>query len=542
MTEADARLTYARITQLRAEAAARPGDAEAKAALGSALWWAGAHEEGLALLRGAVELAPPSAAALAQLGHVEASLGDTAAALSRYEAAARLAPADAALPFAMGCAHLRGENFDAALPCFEAALALRPEYPAAWNNLGGIHRQQGRPAQALEYFRRAAEAEPDNPGLAGNFGTMLLAVGRPAEAEAPLRRAVGLAPDDAEACNKLAGALLMLDAPKEAAGWFRRALRFAPEHHQARFGLALALLVQGEFREGWKRYECRWEDPAFTGDEPEIAGRRWHGESLTPGCTLLLHAEQGLGDTLQFVRYVPLVCARGIRVLLKAQAPLLPLLAPLADATVSREAEAPMPFTHHCPLLSLPHIFGTELSSIPAAVPYVSVPADRARLWRERLGERRRPRIGIAVSGDPAHAEDRLRTIPAGQFLTAFDGVDAELHLLQTRIRDTDAEALPAVRNHSAWLADFADAAAAAAEMDLIVTVDTSLAHLAGALALPVWVLLQKGADFRWLRGRADSPWYPTARLFRQSRAGDWQSVLAAVNANLRARFPTPLP
>jgi tetratricopeptide (TPR) repeat protein len=535
--EADTRITYAELARLRAELAARPDAAEARAALGAALWWAGQRDEGLALLRSAAQAEPPSVAALTQLGLVEVALGEVAAAVEHLRAAARLAPEDASLPFAIGCAWLRADNIDAAIPCFEAAVALAPGHAGAWNNLGGAHRRQGRLQQARVCYQHAAAAAPGHAGVHGNLGSVLLALGRPQEAEAPLRLAVRLAPDDADACNNLAGALLMLDAPGEAAGWFRRALRYAPQHHQARFGLALALLTQGNFRDGWRHYESRWEDPAFTADERTFSAPRWHGETLPPGTTVLLHAEQGFGDTLQFVRYVPMLRARGLRVLLLAQTPLLSLLAPLADAVLSADATELPPFACHCPLLSLPLVFGTELATIPATVPYLHVPPARALSWRQRLGPRRRRRIGIAVSGDPAHPEDALRSIPATVFLRVFTGVDAEVHVLQTRLRPADAEALAGCHDHSALLGDFTDTAALAAEMDLIVSVDTALAHLAGALGLPVWVLLQKGADFRWLRQRADSPWYPTARLFRQSRAGEWQDVLTEVNAALRERF-----
>jgi hypothetical protein len=209
------------------------------------------------------------------------------------------------------------------------------------------------------------------------------------------------------------------------------------------------------------------------------------------------------------------------------------LLADLADA-VGERGSAPPAFDLRCPLLSLPRAFGTELHSIPADIPYLRAPPAHLALWSARLGERARPRIGITVAGAASHPEDAQRSIPADLFLTAFAGIDAELHVLQKEIRDTDAAALAPLRVHDALIADFRDTAALTALMDLVVTVDTAPAHLAGALGVPVWVLVQYGADFRWLRGRADSPWYPTARLFRQPRYGDWPGALAQVNAALR--------
>jgi hypothetical protein len=328
--------------------------------------------------------------------------------------------------------------------------------------------------------------------------------------------------------------LLTLDQAPEAAGWFRLAVKHDPRHVQARFGLALALLAQGDYRAGWEEYEARWLDPAFTGDEPVFEQPAWRGAEPVEGRIMLLHAEQGLGDTLQFVRYAPMLRRRGARVVLQVQKPLTGLLAGLADAVVARDGERP-PFDLHCPLMSLPLAFRTGLADIPADVPYLSAPPEHLALWAGRLGERRRRRIGIAFSGDAAHPEDAQRSIPAAAFLAAFAGIDAELHVVQKQIRDADAPALAGLHVHDAQIEDFRDSAALVALLDLVVTVDTAPAHLAGALGVPVWVLLQHGADFRWLRARADSPWYPTARLFRQPRYGDWDAVLAAVNAALRA-------
>ncbi len=381
----------------------------------------------------------------------------------------------------------------------------------------------------MRYHQRAAELRPELPGVQSNLGAALLALGRADAALAPLRAAARLDPDNAEACNSLGGVLLALDQAPEAGLWFRRAVGLHPQHTQARFGLALALLAQGRFQEGWQEYEVRWLDPGFIADERAFERPPWRGEEKVAGRTILLHAEQGLGDTLQFVRYAPLLRARGARVVLQVQPPLMALLADLADLVIARDAEPPQ-FDLHCPLLSLPRAFATELHSIPACVPYLRVPPAHLALWSARLGERRRLRIGIAVSGDPDHPEDAQRSIPAAMLLGAFAGIDAELHVLQKSIRASDAQALAGLHVHDPLIGDFRDSAALAALMDVVVTVDTATAHLAGALGVPVWVLVQYGADFRWLRERTDSPWYPSAKLFRQREYGNWDSPLQAVN------------
>lgn len=529
----DSSVTYARIARLRADVAARPGSAAALCALGSALWQAGLREEGLARLQQAVQAEPGHIESLINLGNALAATGQPEEAERLYRSVLAVQPDNASVHFNLGCAWLAAGDGGQAEAAFRAALALRPAFGAAQNNLGSALRQQGRPAEALECYQRAVALRPDLPGVHGNIGSALLALGRADAALAHLRTAVRMAPDDAETCNNLGGALLALDQSPEAAGWFRIAVRHDPQHYQAHFGLGLALLAQGQFREGWQEYDWRWLDPAFTADERPFADPPWRGEAPVAGRTMLLHAEQGLGDTLQFVRYAPLLRARGARVVLQVQAPLMTLLAELADLVIAREAEPP-PFDLHCPLLSLPRAFGTELHSIPAEIPYLRAPPAHLSLWSARLGERRRRRIGIAISGDPSHPEDAQRSIPAAAFLAAFAGVDAELHVLQKNIRATDAPALAALQVHDPLIEDFRDTAALVALMDLVVTVDTAPAHLAGALGVRVWVLLQQGADFRWLRGRTDSPWYPTARLFRQASYGDWESVLACLNAALQ--------
>jgi hypothetical protein len=347
--------------------------------------------------------------------------------------------------------------------------------------------------------------------------------------------ALRLRPDYANAYNNLGGAMLAMDRPEEAIPLFRQALALDEEQVQARFGESLALLSLGRFREGWEGYESRWRDAAFCEGTRERATPRWEGEDAA-GRTLLLHSEQGLGDTIQFVRYAPMVRALGARVVLEVQAPLVPLLEGLADVVLAEGAELP-PHDFHCPLLTLPLLFGTTLESIPADIPYLRADGARRAAWRERLGPARLPRIGIAFSGSEEHPEDALRSIPVAQLRPLLTLPGVEFHVAQRDVRAADADALarlPGVRVHGERLETFAETAALLHHMDLVVSVDTSVAHLAGAMGLPVWLLVQTNADFRWLRGRADSPWYPSARLFRQARAGEWTREIALVAQAVR--------
>lgn len=476
---------------------------------------------------------PEAAEAQCRLGRAQLAAGALDAAEETFRAAAALAPGQIEPVFGLSLVALTRDRPEEAEAPLRAVLARAPDYPEALFNLAYVLRRRGALAEALDCYVRAGRLAPDMPGLALSHASTEAAAGRPQAALERLRGALRHAPEapeEAEICNQIGGTLLGLGAPEEALDWFRRALRRAPELAQARFGLAMALLTLGCFEAGWAAYESRWDDPAFRADEPERPAPLWRGEDPA-GRTLLLHAEQGLGDTIQFLRYVPLLRTRGARIVLEVQRPLASLAAGLAEEVIVTGEAAPA-HDWHCPLLSLPHRFATTLSTIPASVPYLCASAAARARWRDWLGPRHGPRIGIACSGSPGHPEDATRSIPAPLFLTAFAAIGAELVLVQADTRAEDAPSLAGVRQP--LLADFAETAALMEELDLVVSVDTAPAHLAGALGRPVWVLLPVGADFRWLRERTDSPWYPSARLFRQTAWGEWGGALAAVNTALR--------
>lgn len=514
------------------------GDAQAHFVLGNSLWWSGRREDAVLELARAVALRPDHADARNNLGNALLELARAEEAEPQYRAALAIRPEHAPTHYNLGNALMALGRAAEAEPCFRAALALEPQHAGALNNCGNALRALNRPAEAADCYRRALALRPDYAGTHNNLGAALLAQHRPAEAAACFVEALRLNPDYAEACNNLGGAMLALDRPDTAIPLFRRAVALDPALAQARFGEALALLALGQFREGWEKYESRWEDPRFREGARDYAAPSWRnrpGEDVA-GRTVLLHAEQGLGDTIQFVRYAPLLRRLGARVVLEVQAGLVPLLHGLADAVVAEGAELP-PHDLRCPLLSLPLAFRTELASIPATIPYLRADPARRAAWQAALGPRSRFRLGIAFSGSAEHPEDALRSIPAALLPPLLASPDVEAHVVQRDIREADLAALrmcPGVRIHGDRLGDFAETAALLSQLDLIVTVDTSIAHLAGALGLPVWVLLQHNADFRWLRRRQDSPWYPTARLLRQQAAGRWEPVLARVGDALR--------
>jgi len=528
------------IARCRAAVEADPEDANAAYLLGTALWPTGQHAEALQHLERAASLDPSHVDARNNFGNALLELGRAAEAIEQFRAAIALRPDSAAFHYNLGNALLVDDRPAEAEASFRAAIALDPQHAGAHNNLGNALRTQGQYADAIAEYKAALAIRPEYYGTLNNVGSALLALHRPDEAIGWFERALSARPDYAEASNNRGGALLALDRPEEALVWFRRAIADDPENLQARFGEAMALLVMGNFREGWAAYESRWLDPKFREDERDYGDAPWLGDAPIAGRTMLLHAEQGLGDTIQFIRYAPLVRGLGARVILEVQPPLVPLLRDLADMVIAKGDPLP-PYDLHCPLVSLPHAFATKVATIPAQIPYVRADPAKRTLWRDRLGPRGRLRIGVAWSGARDHPEDAVRSIPAALFLPPLAEANVELHVIQKDIRESDAAAVgaaPGLRVYADRLDDFSDTAALISELDLIVSADTSVAHLAGALGRPVWILVQFAPDFRWMRNRTDSPWYPTARLFRQRVRDEWGPVIAEVVAALTAYRP----
>ncbi|HEY2131414.1 MAG TPA: tetratricopeptide repeat protein [Acetobacteraceae bacterium] len=515
--------------------ALRPDDPVVHVTLGSALWTTGAREEAIGHFARAVELDPGYVDARDGYGNALSRSGRFAEAVAQFRAAVALRPEEGELHYHLGNALLGSGEPVEAEACYHDALARRPDHAGALNNLGNAMRSQQRYAEAIPFYRRALALRPEYFGTRNNIGSALLALHRPAEAIPYFQAALAARPDYAEACNNLGGAKLALGHPAEAVAWFRRAVELDPDQVQAQLGEALALLSMGNFRRGWAVYEARWRMPQFRADVPALADLHWDGAAEVSGRTILLYAEQGLGDTIQFVRYAKRLRARGARVVLSVQPSLVRLFAGLGDAVIAQTDALP-PHELHCPLMSLPLAFGTELATIPAEIPYLQADAALVAAWAERLGMQRRRRIGVAWSGSAEHPEDALRSIPLAAFLAALEGANCDLHILQTEISSEDGallEGMAGIGVHRDRLTDFAETAALIACLDLVISVDTSVAHLAGAMGVPVWVLVQSSADFRWLRDRADSPWYPTMRIFRQRTLLEWAPVLAEVRAAL---------
>lgn len=427
----------------------------------------------------------------------------------------------------------RAEQLDQALKHYAKAAALDPGHAMAWNNMGVLLRRQGKRKAAVACYRRAVAIALDDPSHHSNLGNVLRDLGLTEEAERHSARAVALAPDNAGAHHNYGLILQDLGRHEEAIAEFDKAIQLDPTNVNFRWDRALNLLMAGDLARGFAEYEVRWKLPQNS--PPNIAASEWTGEALD-GKTILLWSEQGFGDTLQFVRYAPLVKALGAgQVVLLAQPALVRLLAgaPGLDSVVTEGAPHPR-FDCHAALLSLPRLFGTTLETIPAECPYLKVPAGaEARLRRP---DRARLAVGICWAGKPSHKNDLNRSTGIEPFLALMDEPDIAFYSLQKGPRAADLVSTGVaalVEDLSGRIDDFADTARFIQQLDLVITVDTAVAHLAGALGIPVWVAIPAAIDWRWMRGRSDSPWYPSMRLFRQPRAGDWSAPFAEMKAAL---------
>ena len=493
---------------------------------------------GVAANRAAVAFRPLDAAAHHNLGRVLLRAGRLADAAASFGVAAALDHGSAAARADLGLAFARLGRTAEAVVAFREALWRAPGDADAHANLGTALAALGQRNAAVAAFTEAIRLRPDHADAYSNLGVTLAAMDRTDEAAAACAAAIRFRPDHANAHANLGLALIALGRFEEAIAAFARAIAIEPRHPNANLNLALVLLLLGRFERGWEAYEHRGLASRNGGAQRASALPQWRGEPLD-GRTVLLHAEQGLGDTIQFARYAPLVARRGAgRVLLLVQAPLRRLLAGLPGVDgLLMPGEALPPFDLHCPLLSLPGVFRTALDTVPAEIPYLRPEPGAAARWRERLTPLHGLRVGLVWSGNPGHTDDRNRSVPfeALSPLWRVPGVSWVGLQVGQRAGDPRRAGDSAVHDLSPALGDFAETAAAIAALDLVVTVDTAVAHLAGALGQPVWLLLPRVPDWRWLLGREDSPWYPTARLFRQERPGDWAGVIGRVTAELEA-------
>ncbi len=456
--------------------------------------------------------------------------------MSSYDRALALRPDYAEALSNRGVTLKELKRFEEALASYDRALTVRPDYAEALSNRGATLHELTRFEEALASYDRALTLRPNYAEALSNRGIALKELKRFEEALASYDRALTLRPDYAEALSNRGWTLHELKRFEEALASYDRALALRPDYADAHYNEALCRLLMGDFNRGWEKSEWRWETRAAGNQKRNFAQPQWLGSDEIIGKTILLHAEQGLGDTIQFCRYVPLVAERAARVILEVQKPLHELMSTLPGTAQIVSRGDPLPdFDIHCPLLSLPLAFGTRLETVPSQTPYLRASSHAVMNWNARLGPKSRPRIGLAWSGRLMHKNDRNRSIGLSALLPLLD-FDATYVSLQQDVRASDMAVLherSGLLHFGDELKTFSDTAALMSNLDLIISVDTSVAHLAGALAKPVWILLPFIPDWRWLLDRDDSPWYPTARLFRQDDTREWDNVIARVHAAL---------
>jgi tetratricopeptide (TPR) repeat protein len=488
----------------------------------------------------AIALRPDYVDALYNRGNALKDLGRFEAAIANYD---RVLALQGDHPLALnnrGNALQALRRLDAALESYNRAVALKPDYIEAFNNRGVVRHELKQYDAALADYDAAIALMPDCVEAFYNRGNALLALQRCEQAVASYDRVLALKADHAEACYNRANALRELGRFDAAFASYRQAQALKPDYVEARWNEACLRLLTGDFARGLAQAECRWQNPALGLELRDDARPLWRGDEPLAGKTILLHADEGLGDAIFYARYVPLLAARGARVVLELDQGLHALMSGLDGVVRCIQKGEPAPdFDLHCPLSSLPLAFGTRLSTIPSSR-YLHAPALPAK-QRARLGGKRGAKIGIAWSGNPRHSNDRNRSVPL-ETLSPLFGAHATFVSLQKDVRPADAPVLARTRSivdAGPSLKSFADTAALIGELDLVISADTSVAHLAGALGAAVWILLPFIPDWRWLLARDDSPWYPSARLFRQDERRDWRSVAEAVRAALDARLAT---
>ena len=476
---------------------------------------------------------PPDEGALCWIerGNLWHQAGDQAQAATCYQQAVALDPAAAQAWFNLGVVRTISGQLDLALDAYRQAIAIRPRFARAHNNTGILLQARGDLDRAGRCYRQAIQADPHYADPHYNAGLLAFSNANFAAAERAYKRALQLQPAHAEARNNLGNTLLELGRAREAHRCFENVIAAVPQHPEARWNLGFTQLLLGDYAQGWLNYEWRHQ-PA--GRLRQFEEPRWDGRPV-PDQPLRLWNEQGLGDAIQFARFIPAAQARGAQVQLETAPPLERLFASLACRLIAPSSS----LRNACqmPLLSLPALLETRLDTIPPA-PYLTATATHRRKFRALLAEtlpRGDLRVGLAWSGNPHHARDRQRSLPPRLIPSLTGALHGELPGVSfvSVQRGAPPSGVVTFDDH---IADFADTAGLMANLDLIVSVDTAAAHLAGAIGLPVWLLLSYAPDFRWLLDREDSPWYPTMRLFRQRRLGDWSHLLARVRTELVAR------
>jgi Flp pilus assembly protein TadD len=495
------------------------------------------------LIRQAISLNPGYAEAHAKLGVVLVSLGQLAPAIEAFQEAIALNPEFAEAHTNLGASLAALSRYDQAVEAYRRAIAIRPNYPEALSNLGVSLEQLEQLDEAVVVYRKAIALRPGQPEMYSNLGSALTKQGLTAEAVAVFDEAIRYNPNSPEAHANLGRVLNDIGQFDRAAAASKKAIELRPDFANAHWNLALTLLSRGDLANGFAEYEWRLRHRENAEKVKTVPVPQWRGEELR-GRTIVLRSEQGFGDVIQFVRYAPLVAARGAKVILEANPELYRLLQCVPGMQQIVEHGRPLPPCDlQCPMLSLPAVFGTAEHSIPREMPYLWPDAELIDHWGGAFaGAVKKLKVGMSWAGNPKHTHDRNRSMRLVELLPLAQVPGVEFYALQKGPAGAQAAAMAGrwpIVDYTNRLADFADTAAMLSHLDMVITVDTAVAHLAGAMGKPVWVMLPLVAEWRWMVGREDSPWYPTMRLFRQSALGRWGDVVERVAGELQRLSPT---
>jgi tetratricopeptide (TPR) repeat protein len=512
--------------------------AEYLSTLGLVLKQAGQLEEALSVLDKAIQLEPDDAELWKALGGVLATLNRSAEAVLSFQHVLKLKPQHWEAAYLCGLSLQQMERFNEALAYFDLGLQRQPDHASILFARARTLRALKRYEDALADYRRLHLMAPDDPTVCNNIGDALLALERYQEALEWFERALALRPDFPEVLAHKGLALLQLGRFDEAITAYAGVTALNPGDARSAWQLAHLHLQTGNYRDGWAEREARWKVADFSPDYPKFPQPKWLGKQPIEGRTILICADEGHGDTIQFARYLPMVAAAGARLVLVVQDSLRPLLSALpgvAECLPYGTSEFP-PFDFHCPMMSLPLAFGTTLRTIPPASYLPPLPVERVEAWNRRLGAHQRLRVGLAWSGNPNQGNDRNRSMPFRTLLPLL-GCEATFVNLQKDVRPQDKallETRPDIVDFTADLTDFGETAALISNLDLVITVCTSVAHLAATLGRETWVMLPYIGDWRWLTGHDDSPWYPSVRLFRQDNSRNYAGVIERVRDELK--------
>ena len=444
----------------------------------------------------------------------------------------------------LGVATYQAKEYEKAVAYFLAALVIRPDSAAAYSNFGAALKALNQANAAVAVYSRAIAIRPEFAGAHFNRGNSLKELSRLDHAIVEYEAVICIDPGFAGAYNNRGVALKEVGRLAAAISAFNRVIAIEPSHVEAHYSRAIALLLGGDLRDGWELYEWRWKRNIIAGLRRDFHQPLWLGKEPLDGKILLIESEQGLGDTIQFCRYARMASDLGATVILEVLEPLLNLLQGLSGVSNIIVKGSPLPpYDYHCPLMSLPMVFKTDLDSIPHAQKYLTADADKLRRWTRKLGEKTKPRIGLAWSSISGFPDNKSRSVPLSEFLEALPESGFEYICLQKEICASDATTLksrPDIRWFGEEFNDLSDTAALIETLDLVVSTCTSIPHLSAALGKPTWILLAYIPDWRWLLDRDDTPWYPSVRLFRQEKIGDWQTVFISVRTSLTRHFSIP--